>query len=85
MNGLTPDLDRGPEAATRLWRNARLVTLSPDRAGIGSVERGAVAVRDGRIVYAGPESEMGRDDTFIRQLIGNLSHPTPLKTKQEGQ
>ncbi len=58
MNGLTPDLDRGPEAATRLWRNARLVTLSPDRAGIGSVERGAVAVRDGRIVYAGPESEM---------------------------
>jgi outer membrane protein assembly factor BamE (lipoprotein component of BamABCDE complex) len=27
----------------------------------------------------------GRDDTFIRQLIGNLSHPTPMKDKKEGQ
>jgi outer membrane protein assembly factor BamE (lipoprotein component of BamABCDE complex) len=27
----------------------------------------------------------GKDDTFIRQLIGNLSHPTPMKNKQEGQ
>jgi imidazolonepropionase len=58
MNGLAPDVDREPGAATRLWGNARLVTLSPDRAGLGTVERGAVAVRDGGIVYAGPESEM---------------------------
>jgi outer membrane protein assembly factor BamE (lipoprotein component of BamABCDE complex) len=27
----------------------------------------------------------GRDDTFIKQLLGNLSHPTPMQTKQEGQ
>ena len=58
MNGLTPDLDREPAARGGLWRNARLVTLAPDRAGLGTVERGAVAVRDGRIVYAGPEGEM---------------------------
>jgi len=27
----------------------------------------------------------GRDDTFIQQLLGNLSHPTPMQPKQEGQ
>ena len=27
----------------------------------------------------------GRDDTFIRQLIGNLSRPTPMQQKREGQ
>lgn len=27
----------------------------------------------------------GRDDTFIRQLLGNLAHPTPLSTKHTGQ
>jgi outer membrane protein assembly factor BamE (lipoprotein component of BamABCDE complex) len=27
----------------------------------------------------------GRDDTFIKQLIGNLSHPTTLHNKKEGQ
>ncbi len=42
----------------RLWRNARLATLAPTRPGLGTVERGAVAARDGRIVYAGPEAAM---------------------------
>jgi outer membrane protein assembly factor BamE (lipoprotein component of BamABCDE complex) len=27
----------------------------------------------------------GRDDTFIKQLIGNLSHPSPMQQKKEGQ
>ena len=42
----------------RLFRNARLVTLAPAAAGLGLVERGAVAVCDGRIAYAGPEAEL---------------------------
>jgi imidazolonepropionase len=37
----------------RIWKNARLATLAPDRPGLGIVENGAVAARDGRIVYAG--------------------------------
>ncbi|MDF7775631.1 imidazolonepropionase [Sphingomonas sp. AOB5] len=37
--------------ADRIWRNARLATM---RDGLGVVEDGAVACRDGRIVYAGP-------------------------------
>jgi len=41
-----------------LWRNARLATMAESSAGLGVVEHGAVAVRDGSIVYAGPESEM---------------------------
>ncbi len=38
-----------------VWRNARLATLAPGVAGLGVVERGAVASRAGRIAYAGPE------------------------------
>jgi imidazolonepropionase len=38
-----------------LWHNARLATLAG--AGLGIVARGMVAAKDGRIVYAGPESE----------------------------
>lgn len=41
-----------------IWRNARLVTLAADRAGLGIVEQGALAVRAGCIVFAGPENEM---------------------------
>jgi imidazolonepropionase len=37
----------------RLWRNAKLVTLAGP--GLGIVEKGMVAARDGLIVYAGPE------------------------------
>jgi imidazolonepropionase len=38
--------------ADRLWTNARLATLAGD--GLGVVERGMVACREGRIVHAGP-------------------------------
>lgn len=41
-----------------VWRNARLATVSEDAAGLGLVQAGALAARDGRIVYAGPESGM---------------------------
>jgi imidazolonepropionase len=36
----------------RLWTNARLATMTGD--GLGIVEDGVVAARDGRIAYAGP-------------------------------
>ncbi|MEP6566736.1 MAG: imidazolonepropionase, partial [Mesorhizobium sp.] len=44
--------------AVRIWRNARLATMAESAAGLGIVERGAIAARDGLIVYAGPEAEM---------------------------
>ncbi|UVC13869.1 imidazolonepropionase [Mesorhizobium onobrychidis] len=42
----------------RLWRNARLATMAESAAGLGIVEHGAIAARDGVIVYAGPEADM---------------------------
>ncbi|MEH0072425.1 hypothetical protein V6L77_22690 [Pannonibacter sp. Pt2-lr] len=40
-----------------LLSNARLVTL-PETGGYGLVERGAVAIRDGRIEWAGAEADL---------------------------
>ncbi|MGA0599235.1 imidazolonepropionase [Caulobacter sp. KR2-114] len=37
-----------------VWRNARLATLAPTMPGLGVVEDGVVAARDGVILYAGP-------------------------------
>ena len=45
-------------APARLFRNARLATFDPASEGIGIVERGAIAAKDGRIVYAGAEAEL---------------------------
>ncbi len=42
----------------RLWRGATLATLSPRLPGIGLIERGALGVTDGRIVFAGPANEL---------------------------
>jgi imidazolonepropionase len=41
----------------RVWHNARLATLAPDRPGLGIVENGLIASEAGRIVYAGREAD----------------------------
>jgi imidazolonepropionase len=41
----------------RIWRKARLATLAPGREGLGIIEKGLVAARDGRIVFAGGEAD----------------------------
>jgi imidazolonepropionase len=56
MSGATVDRQQG--TGVRVWRNARLATLAADRPGLGVIERGAVAIEDGRIVHAGPEADM---------------------------
>ena len=38
----------------RIWKGARLATMAGD--GLGIVEKGMIAARDGAIVYAGPEA-----------------------------
>lgn len=45
-------------AANGVWIDARLATLAEDRDGLGVVENGALAVRDGLIAFAGPEREL---------------------------
>jgi imidazolonepropionase len=43
--------------ADRVWHRCRLATLSPQREGIGIVEDGLIAAKDGLIVYAGPRAD----------------------------
>src|SRR6185436_11390567 len=45
-----------PMRCDRIWRNARLATMTPS-SGLGIVEDGLVACRDGDIVYAGPTAD----------------------------
>src|ERR1044071_3842624 len=44
----------------RVWRNARLVTLAPGRTGLGEIDDGLIAARDGSIVFAGATAEAPR-------------------------
>lgn len=48
----------GERSKTRIWRNARLATLVEGAPDLGKVEHGAIAARDGRIVFAGLEADM---------------------------
>ena len=41
-----------------IWLNARLATLAPGRPGLGVIEAGAIAAREGRIAFAGPQDEL---------------------------
>ena len=41
-----------------VWLDARLATLAAERPGLGLIENGAVAARDGRIAFAGPMAEL---------------------------
>jgi imidazolonepropionase len=41
-----------------IWLDARLATLAPGRPGLGVIERGAVAAKDGRIAFAGPVADL---------------------------
>ena len=47
-----------PARPETIWLNARLATLADERPGLGVVERGAIAARGGRIVFAGPQDEL---------------------------
>jgi imidazolonepropionase len=45
----------------RVWRNARLATLDERLPGLGIVEGAALAVRGGRIAYAGSQADLPSD------------------------
>lgn len=52
----------------RIWENARVLTLDPGRPGLGDVAAGAVASAAGRIVYAGPASELPRSFDAVERI-----------------
>ena len=45
-------------SAATVWRNARLATMAAGVPGVVSIERGAVAAVDGRLVHVGSESDL---------------------------
>ena len=45
------------ERFDRIWHNARLATLRGDLPDAGVIERGLVALRDGRIAFVGAQSD----------------------------
>ncbi len=47
-----------PDHLDTVWLNARLATFAPTQPGLGIVEHGAIAAREGRIVFVGPEDEL---------------------------
>jgi imidazolonepropionase len=49
------------EDVETIWLNARLATLADSQPGLGIFEKGAVAARDGRIVFAGGEADLPGD------------------------
>jgi imidazolonepropionase len=49
------------ERFDRIWHNARLATMREDRPDLGEIERGLIAARSGRIVYAGAQADFPAD------------------------
>ena len=60
----------------RIWYNARLATLAPDRPGLGMIEDGLIAAREGRILYVGPRGDAPDFDAVERiDCAGRLITP----------
>ncbi len=49
---------RDTDPPETIWLNARLATLADGRPGVGVIEPGTIAARQGRIAFAGPQSEL---------------------------
>ena len=47
-----------PNHLDTVWLNARLATFAPAQPGLGIVESGVIAAREGRIAFVGPQSEL---------------------------
>ena len=47
-----------PNHLDTVWLNARLATLAPGQTGLGIVESGVIAAREGRIAFVGPQAEL---------------------------
>ena len=63
-----------------IWFNARLATLAEGAAGLGVIEHGAVACRDGVIVYAGAADDLPRG---LHELEGAAARPVgPTRSKR---
>ena len=51
-----------------LWHNAQLITLDAADGGLGDIHDGVIAACDGRIVYAGPASDLPAGLEIARRI-----------------
>ncbi|WP_454624889.1 imidazolonepropionase [Bradyrhizobium cenepequi] len=56
------------ERFDRIWHSARLATMREDLPDLGVIERGLIAARDGRIVYAGAQSDFPHDAVATERI-----------------
>jgi imidazolonepropionase len=61
--------NRDGSAQAVVWRNARLATMAPSRPGLGVIERGALAARDGRLTYVGDEAALPEAATHGADVV----------------
>ena len=61
----------------RLWVNVRLATMVESDVPYGAIERGALAVADGRIVFAGPMTELPPDASAAQMIDAGGRWMTP--------
>ncbi len=52
--------------ADTIWTNARLATMATSRPGLGLIEDGVIAARDGRIIHAGARADLPSGLTCAR-------------------
>ncbi|MGH6926152.1 MAG: imidazolonepropionase [Propylenella sp.] len=68
----------GEQGRVKLFRNTRVVTCDPVRPELGIVERGALAARGNRILFAGEESDFPGDIASAAEIVdceGRLMTP----------
>lgn len=54
---------------TSIWRNARIATLDPKLPGLGILEHGTIACRDGHIIYCGDDDQVPRELLVSSNII----------------
>ena len=67
-----------PNHLDTVWLNARLATLAPAQTGLGILESGAIAAREGRIAFVGPQAELPaawRNDAHVVDCDGRWITP----------
>jgi len=58
-----------------VWRNARIATLAAGHPGLGVVDRGAIAVSDGRIAWIGEDADLPSSDAPVTDCEGRWITP----------
>jgi imidazolonepropionase len=56
------------ERFDRIWHNARLATVRQDLPELGVIAHGVIAARDGRIVFAGAQSDFPVDADAVERI-----------------